>query len=185
MTDQKKADIKHLVWIDLEMTGLDPQKHVILEAAVIITDLQLSIIAQGPHMAINQPESALKLMDEWCVTSHTQSGLLAQVKKTDTTIAIAEQQLLSFLREHCEEKKCILAGNSVWMDKMFLLRYMPRLAAFLHYRILDVSSIKVVANAWYPHDTSCMFKKKNSHRALDDITESIEELKKYKENLFK
>ncbi len=185
MAEQKKSNIKHLVWLDMEMTGLDPEKHVILEIALIITDMQLSVIAQGPQVTINQPESLLKHMDEWCVDVHTKSGLLAHVKKSDTTVSIAEQQILSFLRDHCEEKKCILAGNSVWMDKMFLLRYMPRLAGFLHYRILDVSSIKLVANAWYPNDTSFMFTKKNTHRALDDILESIEELKKYKEHLFK
>ncbi len=185
MAHQKKSAIKHLVWIDLEMTGLDPQKDVILEIAALITDLHLSVVAPGIDTVIFQPDTILKNMDEWCIKAHTQSKLLEKVRESDTSLQEAEQQFLGFLREHCEEKKCILAGNSVWMDKMFLMRYMPRLCNFLHYRIIDVSTIKELGYAWYPNDTSFAFEKKNHHRALDDIKESIEELKKYKQHLFK
>lgn len=176
---------KQLIWIDLEMSGLDPQKDVILEAAVIITDMQLGNCVYGPDIVIAQSNTVIQSMDEWCTKVHTESGLIAKVKASDTTLPQAEQQLLGFLREHCKEKHGILAGNSVWMDKLFLMRYMPRLISFLHYRIVDVSTVKELANAWYPHDTSFNFKKKNNHRALEDIEESIEELKRYKEYLFK
>src|SRR3989338_10312029 len=131
-----------LVWIDLEMTGLDPKKDVILEIATIVTDLNLITIAQGPDIVIYQPDSVLNGMEKVVAELHDKSGLTKQVRAADTTIQEAEQQTLGFLRNYCEEKLCLLAGNSVWMDKFFLLQHMPRLAAFMHYRIIDVSTVK-------------------------------------------
>ena len=182
--DAKKVVIEKLVWIDLEMSGLDPIKDVILEIAVVVTDMQLQIVAQGPDIVISHSELVIKNMDEWCTKVHSESGLIQKIKQSDTTISQAEQQILGFLREHCAEKKCILAGNSVWMDKMFLMRYMPRLNNFMHYRIIDVSTVKELGKSWYGEKGKWSFKKKNAHRAMDDILESIEELKRYKEYLF-
>lgn len=176
---------KRFVWIDLEMTGLNPDRDVILEIATIVTDGQLNIIAQGPDIVISQPDARLCAMDEWCTRIHTKTGLYAKVQSSDTTVEQAETQTLAFLREHCEENKCQLAGNSVWMDRVFMMRYMPRLYDFLHYRTIDVSTIKELASAWYPHDPQLKFAKKNTHRALEDIKESIEELKHYREHFFK
>lgn len=176
---------KRFVWIDLEMTGLNPDKDVILEIATIVTDGQLNIIAQGPDIVIHQSESLLNGMDEWCTRTHTKTGLCEKVKASDTSVGQAETQTLAFLREHCEEKKCQLAGNSVWMDRFFIMRYMPRLYDFLHYRTIDVSTVKELVCTWCPEDENLKFSKKNTHRALEDIKESIEELKHYREYFFK
>lgn len=180
----KQTDGK-IIWIDLEMTGLNDQTDVILEIACVVTTGTLEIIAQGPNIVINQPEYMLAQMDQWCIKTHTKSGLVNKVKSSTVTVQEAEQQILGFLRDHCQEGKSPLGGNSVWMDRLFLMRYMPRLARFLHYRTIDVSTIKEVAKVWYPHDTNLRFKKNNVHRALDDILESIEELKHYRQHFFK
>ncbi len=180
-----KPTEKKFVWIDLEMTGLDLEKDLILEIATIVTDGQLNIIAQGPEIVISQPESALLAMDKWCTAVHGKSGLTDKVKASDTSIQQAEQQTLAFLRDHCEEGKAPLAGNSVWMDRVFMMKYMPRLYNYLHYRTIDVSTIKELAKNWYADQDQFRFKKNNTHRALDDIIESIEELKFYRKLLFK
>lgn len=172
------------IWIDLEMTGLNPKKDVILEIVSVVTDGQLNIIAQGPEIIISQPERVLQGMDEWCTRTHKKSGLWDKVRASDTSLEEAEQQTLSFLRQYCNPRKSPLAGNSVWMDRVFIMNYMSRLYDFMHYRTIDVSTIKELIKAWYPDQTRT-FKKCNSHRALDDILESIDELKHYRELFFK
>ena len=185
---EKKKEVdpkeKRFVWIDLEMTGLNPRKDLILEIAAVVTDGNLSILAQGPDIIISQPESILQAMDKWCTTTHKKSGLYAAVKNSETTTEEAERQILAFLREHTKENYAQLAGNSVWMDRVFLMHHMPRLYDFLHYRTIDVSTIKELAHCWYPKNEKLNFKKNNAHRALDDIIESIEELKHYKDAFF-
>lgn len=191
MEPEKKEEKKRkqtdsiFVWIDLEMTGLDIEKDVILEIASLVTDGDLNVIGRGPEIVLSQPEKKLQAMDKWCTRTHTKSGLCSKVKLSDTSVQEAEQQTLAFLREHCNEGKSPLAGNSVWMDRVFIMKYMPRLYNFLHYRTIDISTIKELAKAWYPKSEELKFKKKNAHRALEDIEESIEELKHYRKILFK
>lgn len=175
---------RNLVWIDMEMTGLDPEVDRVLEIATIITDDQLNIVAEGPVLAVFQPESVLKAMNEWCVTHHTQSGLLNRVRKEGVSEAVAEQRTLDFIREYVPEKASPLCGNSVGQDRRFLYKYMPKLQAYFHYRTLDVSSIKILGNLWKP-EMMKGFSKKECHLALDDIRESIDELRYYRENFFK
>lgn len=182
MNTEKQAD-KYLIWIDLEMTGLDPERHVIIEIATIVTDDKLNIISQGPEIAINYPEDILSVIEEWSRKQHQASGLLARVRASSINCRQAEQDTLDFLRRYCNEGQCPLCGNSVWQDRRFLIKYMPRLEAFLNYRNIDVSSIKELARRWYP--SLRPFSKKKSHLALDDIKESIEELKHYRLKLFK
>ena len=174
-----------LVWMDLEMTGLDPERERIIEMATIITDGNLEIIAEGPELVIHQPDSLLAQMDAWNTTQHGRSGLTDKVRASTTSEAEAEQQTLAFIREHCEARTAPLAGNSVHHDRRFLCRYMPHLVEHLHYRIVDVSTIKELAARWHPkiHDGSP--EKSESHRALDDIRGSIEELRYYRETLFR
>ena len=182
MKTEKEAD-KRLIWIDLEMTGLDPERHVIIEIASVITDEQLEIIAQGPEIAINYPESILASIDEWSHTQHQSSGLLHRVKTSSFSCRQAEEHTLDFLRGYCNEAQSPLCGNSVWQDRRFLIKHMPHLEAFLHYRNIDVSSIKELARRWYP--SLPPFRKRKTHLALDDIKESIEELKHYRLELFR
>jgi oligoribonuclease len=182
MKTENKAN-KYLIWIDLEMTGLDPERHVIIEIATIITDDQLDIVAQGPEIAINYPESILSSIDEWSHKQHQSSGLLNRVKTSSFNCRQAEQETLNFLRRHCNEGQCPLCGNSVWQDRRFLIKQMPRLEAFLHYRNIDVSSIKDLARRWYP--SLPPFRKQKTHLALGDIKESLEELRHYRLKLFK
>lgn len=172
-----------LIWIDLEMTGLDPVKDKILEIATIVTDDELNIIAEGPNLVIHQPNEVLAEMNEWCQVQHNKTGLVKAVQESEVSLEEAEQLTLEFLYEHCDENSTPLCGNSVWQDKLFLQQHMPDLAKFFHYRIVDVSSIKLVINRWTKKYK--LFKKAESHRALDDIKESIGELKCYKENFFK
>lgn len=182
MKIDRKAD-KYLIWLDLEMTGLDPERHVIIEIATIITDDHLDVVAQGPEIAINYPENILSLIDEWSQKQHQSSGLLHRVKTSSFTYQQAEQETLYFLGRYCKEGQCPLCGNSVWQDRRFLIKQMPRLEAFLHYRNIDVSSIKELARRWYP--SLPPFQKRKTHVALDDIKESIEELRYYRLKLFK
>jgi len=165
------------------MTGLDPITDKILEIATLVTDDELNIIAEGPNLVIHQSDEVLAGMNEWCQVQHAKSGLIQAVKDSTITQAQAEIQTLEFLKQHCDPNSTPLCGNSVWQDKMFLQIHMPQLAAFFHYRILDVSSIKLVINRWTKQYK--LFKKSDGHRALDDIKESIGELKFYKENFFK
>jgi len=168
------------VWIDLEMTGLNPQKDTILEIATIITDEQLNILEQGPHLIIHQPTAILNTMSPTVKTMHTNSGLIEAVHRSSISMQEAENATLAHIKKYAEHKEAYLAGNSVWQDKAFLQKYMPLITEYLHYRILDVTAFKVAINAWYPEKNESLYHKKDCHRALDDIKESIEELKHYK-----
>ena len=172
-----------LVWIDLEMTGLDPKADFIIEIATVVTDAQLNLLAQGPVLAIHQTEAVLARMDDWNQTTHSQTGLLDRVKASNLTQADAEAATLAFLRDYVDAGKSPLCGNSICQDRRFLAEHMPELESFLHYRNLDVSSIKELAVRWRP-GLAGGFSKKGGHRALDDILESIEELKYYREHFF-
>lgn len=171
-----------LVWIDLEMSGLELEMHVIMEIASVITDDRLRIVARGPDIAINHPQKTLSLMDEWSLRHHQSSGLLDRAEASPYNCQRAEKETIEFLSRYCQKGESPLCGNSVWQDRRFLERYMPRLEAFLHYRNIDVSSIKELAKRWYP--TIPAFKKKKAHLAMSDIEESIKELKYYRENVF-
>jgi oligoribonuclease len=172
----------NLIWIDLEMTGLNPETHVIVEIASIVTDGQLNIVDHGPDMAINHPDHILISMEEWSREHHQASGLLDRVKTSSFNCRRAEEETLDFVSRYCEKGKSPLCGNSVWQDRRFLIKYMPRLEAFLHYRNIDVSSVKELVKNWYP--SLPPFKKQKSHLAMSDIEESIKELKYYRENVF-
>ncbi|MBK1630333.1 oligoribonuclease [Thiohalocapsa halophila] len=172
----------NLAWIDLEMTGLDPFNDCILEIASIVTDPELTILAEGPVLAIQQPEAVLASMDGWNTRHHGESGLLERVRSSEITEAEAEARTLAFLQNWCQPKQAPLCGNSICQDRRFLARCMPRLEAFFHYRNLDVSSLKICARLWAP-DIAEAFKKQNKHLALDDIRESIAELKHYRAEL--
>ena len=174
----------NLVWMDLEMTGLDPEEDVIIEMATIITDSALKVVAEGPVFAIATAESRLAAMDEWNQTHHAASGLLDRVLKSSVTMPEAEAQTLAFLEAHVEKDTAPLCGNSVWQDRRFLCRYMKTLESYLHYRIIDVSTIKELALRWRP-DLLASFTKENAHTALADIRESIAELRYYREHFLK
>ncbi|CAH1636604.1 unnamed protein product [Spodoptera littoralis] len=176
---------KRIVWVDLEMTGLNVEKDHILEIACVVTDDDLNIVAKGPNIVINQPDSILNEMNDWCIAQHGESGLTEASRQSKITLKDAEQQVLDFVKSHAPEKKCPLGGNSVYMDRLFLRKYMPVLDNYLHYRIIDVSSIKELAKRWYQKEYSLMPMKKFKHRSIDDILESIEELKYFKRHIFK
>jgi oligoribonuclease len=184
MTAPPHADAA-LVWVDLEMTGLDPDACVIVEVAVLVTGPDLEIRAEGPDIVIHQPESALSAMAPVVAEMHARSGLTAAVRASTVTLAQAEAQVLSFLTQHTPPRTAPLCGNSVWKDKQFLEKYMPRVMNHLHYRIVDVSSIKELARRWYPDQLRGAPPKNETHRALDDIKESIEELRFYRRSVFR
>lgn len=173
-----------LVWIDMEMSGLNTDTDKIIEIATVITDSQLEIIAQGPVLAVHQPDSVLNTMDEWNTRTHGGSGLTQRVRESTLSEADAERQTLDFIQQHVAKNKSPLCGNSICQDRRFLARGMPQLEAYLHYRNLDVSSIKELVRRWKP-EIAPGFEKKNTHKALDDILESIAELKYYREHFFK
>lgn len=176
---------KRLVWVDLEMTGLDVEKCHIIEMACLITDENLNVIQEGPEVVIHQPDSALDAMDKWCTKHHGESGLTAAVKASKISLEQAEETFLDFVKLHTPPKKCPLAGNSVHADRRFLEKYMPRFMDHLHYRIVDVSTIKELCWRWYPKTYQQVPEKKEKHRALEDIKESIAELQFYKQAIFK
>ena len=165
------------------MSGLDPETCRILEIATIVTDAELEIIAEGPDLVVHQPDEVLAAMDEWCTKHHGESGLTDQVRLSTVSVAEAEQRTIAFLLQHTERGASPLCGNSVWQDRRFIAKYMPQLDAFLHYRLVDVSTIKELARRWYP--ASPPPPKAESHRALDDIRESIAELSHYRAHVFK
>lgn len=173
-----------LVWLDMEMTGLDPEKERIIEVAVVVTEPDLTIVAEGPVMVIHQPDSLLDAMDSWNKSTHGKSGLIDKVKASTTTEAQAEDTLLAFLSQHVPAGKSPLCGNTISQDRRFMFRYMPRLEQFFHYRNLDVSTLKELARRWRP-DVLKGFEKKSRHEALADIHDSIEELKHYREHFLK
>jgi oligoribonuclease len=173
----------NLVWIDLEMTGLEPDEHRIIEIASIVTDKDLTVLAEGPVLAIHQSEAELAKMDEWNVRTHTGSGLVDRVRASTVTEAEAVARTLDFLRQWVPEKTSPLCGNSIGQDRRFLVRHMPELEAFFHYRSIDVSTVKELVRRWQPALLE-QFSKKGSHLALDDIRESIAELQFYREKVF-
>jgi len=176
--------VSNFVWIDLEMTGLNPDHDVILEIACIITDDRLTVIKESPLFVIYQPEEKLDQMNEWSQKQHTLSGLVQEVRNSTISINQAEKQILNFLQSHCKPGTALLAGNSVWQDRIFMRRYMPSIVDFLYYRLIDVTTIKELVNRWYPNNEKVEFLKKDTHRALEDIYESIAELKHYKKYFF-
>lgn len=170
----------NFVWIDLEMTGLNSEQDHILEIATIITDDQLNIIEQGPALIIHQPEKHLQGMDEWVLETHTKNGLLKKVKESNISLQQATQQTFNFIQKYCTPDTALLAGNSVWKDREFLQKYMPEITNYLFYRLIDVTSIKILIDRWYPDSPHKEFLKKDTHRALEDIIESINELQHYR-----
>jgi len=177
-----KAD--NLIWIDLEMTGLDTNNDVIIEIATIVTDAQLNILAEGPNLAIYQPDERLAGMDDWNTRQHNGSGLIQRVKTSTVNEEEAEAQTIEFLMRYVPPGKSPMCGNSICQDRRFLFRCMPKLELYFHYRNLDVSSVKELASRWAPHILSG-YKKESRHRALDDVRDSITELRYYREHFFK
>ena len=175
---------QRLVWLDMEMTGLDPNKERIIEVAVVVTEANLDVVAEGPVLVIHQSAELLDAMDDWNKSTHGRSGLIEKVKKSTLTESEAEEQLLHFLSQHLKENTSPLCGNTISQDRRFMYRYMPRLEAFFHYRNLDVSTLKELAKRWKP-DVVSSFKKEGKHEALADIYESIAELKHYREHFIK
>ncbi|WP_026376937.1 oligoribonuclease [Aestuariibacter salexigens] len=177
-------DNENLVWIDMEMTGLDPETCVVLEIASIVTDKNLNVLAEGPVLAIYQPDEILDNMDEWCIKTHGASGLTARCRESEETLESATQKTIAFLSQYVEAGKSPLCGNTIGQDRRFLVKYMPELEAFFHYRNVDVSTIKEMAKRWKPEVLNG-FTKKGVHLALDDIRESIQEMQYYREHVFK
>lgn len=175
---------ENLVWIDLEMTGLDPNRDVIVEIATIITDGELNILHKGASLVIYHNDDILNYMDTWVKDQHTKTGLVEDIRRSSLTVEQAEEQTLQIIMQYCQERKGILCGNSVWQDAVFMRRYMPKITNYLNYRIIDVTSIKEVVIRWYPNNPNTFFAKRDMHRALIDIEESIEELKHYRKNFF-
>lgn len=175
---------QNLIWIDLEMTGLDPDKDQIIEMATIVTDSQLNVLAEGPVIAIHQSDDILAGMDEWNTRTHGQSGLTRRVRESRIETAEAEALTLAFLEEWVPKGASPICGNSICQDRRFLYRHMPTLEAYFHYRNLDVSTLKILADLWAPAVKES-FQKKGSHLALDDIRESIAELRHYREHFIK
>jgi len=181
MNKHKKKD--NLIWIDLEMTGLDVKHDRIIEIATVVTDAQLNVVAEGPVIAIHQSDKLLAGMDDWNTSHHTKSGLVKRVQESKIRAAQAEKQTLDFLKEHVLPNRSPMCGNSVWQDRRFLDRWMPTLAEFFHYRNLDVSTLKELAKRWAPK-VAHGIKKHSKHLALSDIYDSINELKYYRDHLF-
>jgi oligoribonuclease len=178
------ANSDHLIWIDLEMTGLDPQQNRIIEIATIVTDSDLNEIAVGPVLAIHQDEAQLAAMDEWNQSHHSSSGLLQRVIQSEIECGEAERMTLEFLQEHIGAGKSPMCGNSICQDRRFMANWMPELEAFFHYRNLDVSSLKELARRWYPQVLAGLHKQ-GTHLALDDIRESIAELQYYRNTILR
>ena len=174
--------IGNLVWIDLEMTGLDPEHHVIVEIASIITDDHLNVLAEGPDIVIHQPESALSAMEPWSLEHHQASGLLDRIKTSVYSTEQAEEETLSFIKHFCRRGHSPLCGNSICQDRRFLVKHMPTLEDFFHYRNIDVSSVKELVKRWYPNLPH--FEKQKTHLALSDIKESIGEMRYYRKQIF-
>lgn len=175
---------QHLIWIDLEMTGLNPDTDLIIEIATIVTDKDLNILAQGPVIAVHQSDEALAAMDDWNQLHHGQSGLIDRVKASTINDAEAERLTIEFLKQWVPANTSPICGNSIGQDRRFLVRYMPELEAYFHYRNIDVSTLKELAARWAPA-LKDGFKKETKHQALDDIIESIEELRYYREHFIK
>jgi len=178
------SNVGHLIWVDLEMTGLEPDHDTIIEIATIVTDSNLKVIDEGPVFAIHQSEATMAGMDEWNTRQHGKSGLTQRVLDSRVSMAQAEAETIAFLQQHVAAGKSPMCGNSIGQDRRFMVRYMPALEQFFHYRNLDVSSVKELARRWRP-DVLKGVKKNGSHLALDDIRDSIAELQHYREHFFK
>ena len=174
-----------IAWVDLEMTGLDPDAHRILEIATIVTDADLRVIAEGPEIVIHQPEEVLAGMNDWSRDHHARSGLLDRVRASTISEAEAEEMTIAFLRPLCGEGAPPLGGNSVHLDRAFIHEQMPKLADLLHYTVIDVSSIKELVRRWYPEALASAPRKTDTHRALQDLRESIAELAHYRAHVFR
>ena len=175
-----------LVWMDLEMTGLDPGKDVIVEIASLITDDDLTIVAEGPDLVVHQPPEALAGMDDYVRSMHTRSGLLAAIEASTVTLEDAGTQTLAFIKEHVPDARSVpLAGNSIGTDRRFLAAWLPEIEEYLHYRSIDVSTVKELARRWYPEAYKGAPQKAGGHRALDDIRESVAELLHYRSSVFR
>ena len=175
-----------LVWMDLEMTGLDPSRHVIIEIATLVTDDQLEILAEGPDLVVATTPDDLEKMDEFVRKMHTDSGLLAAVAASTITLADAGAATLEFIRHHAPEPRRVpLCGNSIGVDRRFLSRHLPEIEEYLHYRSIDVSTVKELCKRWCPSLYGHAPKKEGNHRALDDIRESVAELRYYRDNFFR
>ena len=181
---QERPNEFNLVWVDMEMTGLDPDTDRIIEIAVIVTDAQLNVVAEGPVFAIHQSDETLDKMDAWNKGTHGKSGLIDRVKASTVDEAQAEEQLIAFLKQYVPANKSPMCGNSICQDRRFMARGMPKLEAFFHYRNLDVSTLKELCRRWKP-ELASGFKKHQKHTALADIHESIEELRYYREHFIK
>lgn len=173
-----------LAWMDLEMTGLDPDKDTILEIATILTDNELNVVAEGPCLTIRHSEAQLAAMDPWCVDQHGKSGLAEKARKSTITLDEAEKLTYEFVKAHLPERKAPLCGNTIWQDRRFLAKHMPRLHEYFHYRSIDVSTIKELVQRWYPA-SQFIYPKAKRHMALDDIKESIQEMAYYRKTIFK
>ncbi|OBU09433.1 oligoribonuclease [Morganella psychrotolerans] len=184
MTVSEQNSEQNLIWIDLEMTGLDPERDRIIEIATIVTDANLNILAEGPVLAVHQSDEQLALMDEWNVRTHNASGLVKRVRDSRFSDAQAEQATIEFLEKWIPKGISPICGNSVGQDRRFLFRYMPLLEQYFHYRYLDVSTLKELARRWKP-EVLDGFTKKNTHQALDDIRESIAELAYYRDTFIR
>ena len=182
-TAQRPNDM-NLVWVDMEMTGLDPDNDRIIEIAVVVTDMHLNVLAEGPVFAIHQSDETLNKMDNWNKGTHGKSGLIDRVKASTVTEADAEVALIAFLKNFVPANKSPMCGNTICQDRRFMARGMPKLEAFFHYRNLDVSTLKELCRRWKP-ELASGFKKHQKHTALADIIESVEELKYYREHFIK
>ncbi len=177
-------DEMNLVWLDLEMTGLEPEKDFILEIATVVTDGELNVLAEGPCLAIHQPDDILTGMDPWCVDQHGKSGLTVRCRDSKVSVLDAQIQTLAFLAPWCAPGKSPLCGNTIGQDRRFLVKFMPRLHDYFHYRSIDVSSIKELVSRWYP-EQKYVYSKSKQHLSLADVHESITELKHYRKTVFK
>jgi oligoribonuclease len=184
MPANESINDSNLVWIDMEMTGLDPEICVVMEIATIVTDKELNILAQGPVIAVHQSDKVLDNMDEWCVKTHGATGLTERCRTSEYDVDAAAKETIAFLEQYVSQGKSPLCGNTIGQDRRFLVKYMPELENYFHYRSIDVSTIKELTARWKPEILNG-FKKKGVHLALADIIESIDEMKFYRENVFK